>query len=260
LFIVRVRRGPLPCRLGVPAAALLAALLVAGCFNGTNVSGTSTTQGTLSTVAISVNNPVESVPDSAAPTAGDATEAPPDQGACSVRMETRPLTEPVTSDTTTDDTATAGDEVPTVIEWTGNGEASGFTFGGWLTEAEIVAIEAEGITVDRAQFNLSCVGGGGRVISLVGTNLIPQRPDDYPLRLAATGGQSARDKLLLNVSTVSDDVTAPRTNIWALAEAGTVSITTLDANRIVATINAEVVSVDTARSATLTAEFDFSRG
>ncbi len=249
--------------------------MVAGCFNGANVSGTSTTQGTLSTVAISIANPVESVPDSAAPSASDAAEAPPDQGSCSVRMETRPLTEPVTSDTatddttseatttddtTTDDTATAGDAGPALIEWTGNGEASGFTFGGWLTDAEIAAIEAEGITVDRAQFNLSCVGGGGRVISLVGTNLIPQRPDDYPLRLAATGGQSARDKLLLNVSTVSEDVTAPRTNIWALAEAGTVSITTLVANRIVATLSAEVVSVDTARSATLTAEFDFSRG
>lgn len=249
--------------------------MVAGCFNGTNVSGTSTTQGTLSTVAISVVNPVESVPDSGAPPASDAAEAPPDQGSCSVRMETRPLTEPVTSDTatatsttvdtttndtTSDDTTRATDDGPTLIEWTGNGEASGFTFGGWLTEAEIAAIEAEGITVDRAQFNLSCVGGGGRVISLVGTNLIPQRADDYPLRLAATGGQSARDKLLLNVSTVSNDVTAPRTNIWALAEVGTVSITTLDASRIVATISAEVVSVDTARSATLTAEFDFSRG
>lgn len=259
MFVTCVRRRSIPHRLGAPVAGVLLTLVATGCFSGTNVSGTATTQGTLSTVAISVVNPVGSVPDSAAPPISDAIEAPPDKGSCSVRLDTRPLPSPATSDPETTDPATT-ETGPAVIEWTGNGGASGFTYGGWLTEAEIAAIEAEGISVDRAQFNLSCVGGGGRVISLVGTNLIPQRPDDYPLRLAPTGGQSARDKLLLNLSTVSEDITAPRTYVWALAEAGTVSITTLDAGRIVATITAEVISVDTARSATLTAEFDFSRG
>jgi hypothetical protein len=247
----------------------MAALVPAGCFSGTSQSGTSTTQGTLSTVAISIVNPAETVPDTA-PLISDPAEAPADEGSCAVRLETRPLTDPTPidtapSDTTSVDTTSDGtsgppDADPTVIEWTSNGDASGFAYGGWLTDAEIAAIEAEGITVDRAQFTLSCVGGGGQVISLVGTNLIPQRPADYPLRLATTGGQSARDTLLLNVSTVSEDVTAPVTNIWALAQEGIVSITTLDASRIVATITAELVSVDTARRATLTAEFDFSRG
>jgi hypothetical protein len=238
---------------------VVAAVAGAGCFSGTNAAVSSTTQGTLTTVAISVDNPVATVLDAGTPLDTDPTDAVPEQGSCTVEMNVRPLAATTPDTASTDDTASTNDAVE-VIEWTGSGGSSGFAYGGWLTEAAIAAIEAEGLVVDRAQFNLSCVGGGGRVVSLVGTNLIPQRAADYPLRLAATGGQSVRDKILLNVSTVADDVSAPRTSIWALAEPATLRITTLDAGRIVASITAELISFDTERTATLNAQFDFSNG
>ena len=251
-----------------PALLVVAAVAGAGCFSGTNAAVSSTTQGTLTTVAISVDNPVATVLDAGTPLDTDPTDAVPEQGSCTVEMNVRPLATTTPDTASTNDTASTDDSEPQstendadeVIEWTGSGGSSGFAYGGWLTEAEIAAIEAEGLAVDRAQFNLSCVGGGGRVVSLVGTNLIPQRAADYPLRLAATGGQSVRDKILLNVSTVADDVTAPRTSIWALAEPATFQITTLDAGHIVASITAELISVDTERTATLNAQFDFSNG
>ena len=245
---------------GTVVVAVLSGVVGSGCFSGTNAVESSIDQGTLSTVAISVVNPVATAADAAAPDETDPTDAAPQLGLCTVRMDVRPA--PATSS----DGVPAGDPAPPpaetdtadVIEWKGNGGSSGFAYGGWLTEAAIAAVEAEGLVVDRAQFNMSCVGGGGRVVSLVGTNLIPPRAADYPLRLAATGGQSVRDKILLNVSTVADDVTAPRTSIWSLAEPATFQITTLDAGRIVASITAELISVDTERTATLTAQFDFS--
>jgi hypothetical protein len=236
--------------IGVPAV-LFAAMALAGCFRGSSATDSTTTRGTLSTVAVSIANPANTLTDAAVeaviPTGSDAVAEPADDsGTCSASLDVRPL---VVTATETDP-----------IEWSGDGQSSGLGYGGWLTEAEIAAVEAEGITVDRAQFNLSCVGGGGRAISLVGTNLIPMRAADYQLRLSPTGGQSVRDTLLLNVSTVSTDVTNPRTSVWALAEATTLRILEFDEAHIRAEIEAEIVSVETGRAATLTADFDFRRG
>lgn len=238
-------------------AVLLATSSLAGCFSGTNLSDSATTQGTLSTVPISIANPADTLTDAIVdvvpPAASDATEPAVDAGTCSVRLDVRPLAESPTTDSTP-----AADDEP--ITWTGNSESSGFSYGGWISDDEVAAIEAEGLSVDRTEFNLSCIGGGGRTISLVGTNLIPMKPTDYPLRLSPTGGQSTRDKVLLNVSTVSTDVTDPRISVWALAEATTLRITEFDETAVRATIEASLVSVESGRSATLRADFEFSRG
>jgi hypothetical protein len=65
--------------------------------------------------------------------------------------------------------------------------------------------------------------------------------------------------LILNVSTVGDDPLVPQSISWALAEPGVVDITTLDESRVVATLTAEVVSLESAQLGSLTVEFDFTR-